>query len=420
MDTKLKAPWMHPSEIKMIEKYLKDAKDKKMLEWGSGGSTLHFSKFVKEYISIEHNKNWFDKIKEEIGENTKYFHVPANDLVSIKISSFADYKDYIQKAGEFGQKFDFVLIDGRARFECAKFILNYLHKKSIVFIHDFYKRGRDRYHEALKYYDVIDEIKNTKQTLVVLKPKHQFKRPTSEILEYIKRAKKHGEGLSIGRFGDGEFLAATSISIKDDRHNIPFKKHLGYIPSLEYKQAISDNIIESCKKIDILCLNKYQSKKWCKARNFFLKTSNKLSYYTADFHTEWMANETLFEIIEMFDKVLLINGHDLKKPFLAKFPHIKEIEQFFIPKQPCRFKSKEPHYPGPFNETMKKIKKKDLSGFLCLIGGGFVGKKYIIECKNSGGIAIDIGSVFDRWAGFITRGKGKGFEKVNNEYRLGK
>ena len=44
---------MSPKEIAFIEKYL--TKDKVMLEWGAGGSTLYFSQLVKEYYSIEHN-----------------------------------------------------------------------------------------------------------------------------------------------------------------------------------------------------------------------------------------------------------------------------------------------------------------------------------------------------------------------------
>ena len=37
--------------------------DYSMLEWGSGGSTIEFSQqYVKEYYSIEHNKEWHDKV----------------------------------------------------------------------------------------------------------------------------------------------------------------------------------------------------------------------------------------------------------------------------------------------------------------------------------------------------------------------
>ena len=38
-------------------------KNHRVLEWGSGESTFQISKLVKEIVSIEHQKNWFNKIK---------------------------------------------------------------------------------------------------------------------------------------------------------------------------------------------------------------------------------------------------------------------------------------------------------------------------------------------------------------------
>ena len=53
-------PWMSKEEINLIEKYLKNTHI--ALEWGSGGSTAHFSKLVKEWNSLEHNKEWYQKV----------------------------------------------------------------------------------------------------------------------------------------------------------------------------------------------------------------------------------------------------------------------------------------------------------------------------------------------------------------------
>ena len=62
------------------------------------------------------------------------------------------------------------MIDGRGRQYCAEFILPYLHEESVVFIHDFYNRP-DRYNVVLQWYDIIDGIDNTEQTIVALKAK---------------------------------------------------------------------------------------------------------------------------------------------------------------------------------------------------------------------------------------------------------
>ena len=163
-------PWMHPSEIAMIEKYLN--KDMTMLEWGSGGSTVHFAPQVKKLISIEHQMKWFVQVRKSIPKNVDYYYVPANnDGISIKYSTHADYKDYIEVIEVFNTKFDAVLIDGRARRFCAEYVIPYLNEGAVVFIHDFYKKNRERYHKVLELYDEIDFIKGTVQGLTVLKLK---------------------------------------------------------------------------------------------------------------------------------------------------------------------------------------------------------------------------------------------------------
>ena len=45
-------PWMHDSEINLIIAFLN--KEQSMLEWGCGGSTMLFSKYVKKYYSKIH------------------------------------------------------------------------------------------------------------------------------------------------------------------------------------------------------------------------------------------------------------------------------------------------------------------------------------------------------------------------------
>tara|TARA_R110002153_G_scaffold252980_1_gene410897 strand:+ start:844 stop:1455 length:612 start_codon:yes stop_codon:yes gene_type:complete len=171
---------MSPSQVNGIEKYLNETDV--MLEYGSGGSTLHFSKYVDKYYSIEHNEEWFRNVNSNIQSNSNiiYNHVKANysgeDVGSLigkqnltqkqidtilqeyplceensqyscvgRYSQFTDYINYIDKLNV--EQFDKVLIDGRARTVCAYKILPYLHKGSVVFIDDFFRlsyTGRSR------------------------------------------------------------------------------------------------------------------------------------------------------------------------------------------------------------------------------------------------------------------------------------
>ena len=55
----------------------------KMLEWGSGGSTIYFSSLVDHYVSIEHSKKWAASTTDAIGRyqvtNCDFYYVPLND-----------------------------------------------------------------------------------------------------------------------------------------------------------------------------------------------------------------------------------------------------------------------------------------------------------------------------------------------------
>ena len=168
--------WMHEHEQKLILDCLTE--DTTMLEWGSGGSTLYFSSFVEKYYSIEHDKDWYEKVSEQIKE------YPFNDIVYKYIqpnkenpdgrqSEYDMFKDYIDAVDNFNTKFDVVLIDGRARRLCAKKVIPHLKPDSVVFIHDYVLRTP--YHVAEDYYELVDYIDYTEQTIGKLKLRDSFK-----------------------------------------------------------------------------------------------------------------------------------------------------------------------------------------------------------------------------------------------------
>ena len=161
-------PWMNKNEIDCIASLL--TQDLTVLEWGSGGSTLFFAPMVKEWHSIEHNKQWFDKISQILPNNVNYYYVPANKAVSRRYSTHADYKDYIEIIDTIKGKFDVVLIDGRARVACARYVKNRLTKNGIIIIHDFFKSNRQSYHVLLNEFQEVKRIETPEPGLIILKP----------------------------------------------------------------------------------------------------------------------------------------------------------------------------------------------------------------------------------------------------------
>ena len=154
--------WMSITERNLISKYLHC--DKVMLEWGSGGSTLFFSKYVKKYISIEHEEEWFNKTQSSKAE----LHLVKNNMPRTEPTQPEEFRDYIDYVDELNEKYDLVLIDGRARSYCAEKVIPYLKDNAVVFIHDFW--ARPEYHSVFKHYKEIESIKEG-QTLVALRLK---------------------------------------------------------------------------------------------------------------------------------------------------------------------------------------------------------------------------------------------------------
>jgi hypothetical protein len=64
------------------------------------------------------------------------------------------------------------------------------------------------------------------------------------------------------------------------------------------------------------------------------------------------------------------------------------------------------HYPDRFNEIIEFIRNEINPQDVVLIGAGILGKIYCHEVKVAGGIAIDLGSLFDAMVGIDSRGEG--------------
>ena len=62
--------WIHNDVINFLLNNIK--KDTKILEFGSGYSTLFYQKYSDNLISIEHNNDWYNKILPLINNKTKY------------------------------------------------------------------------------------------------------------------------------------------------------------------------------------------------------------------------------------------------------------------------------------------------------------------------------------------------------------
>jgi len=132
----------------------------KMLEWGSGGSTVWFSENMKstqKLVSVEHNINWHIKVKSAIkNPNIILYHIPATDIVGKNSSPGEELPvglaDYIWQPYNLDH-FNVILVDGVARNMCLAVAKLVLKTGGVVFLHDsqrsWYEAGK-RFFETVK------------------------------------------------------------------------------------------------------------------------------------------------------------------------------------------------------------------------------------------------------------------------------
>lgn len=99
-------PWWGKSVIDLVSKKLKDSM--RVFEWGMGNSTLFWSQYVAEVVSIESDIEWYNRMTEII---------PSNVRAEYCLLEYGG--EYCQKILNEEKQFDIILIDGRDRVRCA-------------------------------------------------------------------------------------------------------------------------------------------------------------------------------------------------------------------------------------------------------------------------------------------------------------
>lgn len=164
-------PWMQDDQIALVEKILTSFNKKKIAiaEWGAGGSTVYFPQFLKRmgikysWMSMEHKSDWAKQVQQHIKDDKQIrvhlFEQKAESPQSINLDGYVSFPRICCDIGK--NKFDFILIDGRARARClveARFLLN---PGGIIMLHDA---------ERKKYHYVFPLFEKGKMINSVVKP----------------------------------------------------------------------------------------------------------------------------------------------------------------------------------------------------------------------------------------------------------
>jgi hypothetical protein len=235
--------------------------------------------------------------------------------------------------------------------------------------------------------------------------------------------------LSVVRYGDGEAMVLKGFNDKENLHFI-LKKLLGYVPSVSHIMAIRHNLIQAYREADIIGIpvtNRHMSDPnsyWHKS-GAILESSvgkeylEKLEITNIDVHSHFLNQRYYDQLLNGIETLCYISCRQLDDAFKRRY-NIKKVYSFIIAPEMYYTPGYDglQHFPDQYNEIKEWVETIPVKGNLCLVGAGVVGKIYNNWFRDQGGVSMDIGSIFDSWAGKLTRGPGRGADVIDETYKL--
>jgi len=158
-------------------------KNSSVLEWGCGGSTSFFSRYVANWVCVEHVPKWGKTVQQQLNNQTNRSRVTVNVVepnnpnfdnsypaILFNDGTYQEFRDYIEFPKSLKTRFDVIIDDGRARVPVALSVLrnNLLKKNGVLIIHDW---ERQHYKVLLDQgYDEVASDEESWRHLAILKP----------------------------------------------------------------------------------------------------------------------------------------------------------------------------------------------------------------------------------------------------------
>lgn len=98
-------PWYTYPAIEYLSQF--NFRDKVVFEYGCGSSTLFWGKQAAETFSVEHDLNWADQIRPQLG---------AHQTLLL----YEDENEYVYSIESISKKIDILVVDGQWRMACTQ------------------------------------------------------------------------------------------------------------------------------------------------------------------------------------------------------------------------------------------------------------------------------------------------------------
>ena len=140
---------------------------RRLLEWGSGGSTIDFLRryaSIEKLVSVEHHPLWYEKVKAAATDPRLFYFLregaeaePAPQFFGLYRGKRAAWRrraetdrrifsEYIDLPATLGLTFDCIFVDGRARNFCMAVGWELLERGGLMIVHD---AQREFYHATI-------------------------------------------------------------------------------------------------------------------------------------------------------------------------------------------------------------------------------------------------------------------------------
>ena len=206
---------------------------------------------------------------------------------------------------------------------------------------------------------------------------------------------------SLIRIGDGE---GRILMWPDEISRRMLDKHLKYWFGKTLVDsavtAIRANLVDAISNADrVGIMHQPRNQFWRYASDYIRQSGKPLA--DIDVHKQmWFAN-SLSKYLKVTNRVALITCRNIASAFYERYEP-QYLRRILVPEEANTGRKATNHWPRRYVEVCKLIEEYG-SGWLYLVGAGVLGKSYCKFAKEAGNVAIDLGSIFDGWAGVKSR-----------------
>ena len=120
-------PTITEDAVVYLESLLNIISNAKVLEFGSGGSTIWLAQYTNQVVSVEHNLEWFEIVTFSLEKKNLRDHVDYY-LLPMPYASICDrFPD---------EYFDLIIVDGRNRMRCLNAAIRVLKRGGTILLDD--------------------------------------------------------------------------------------------------------------------------------------------------------------------------------------------------------------------------------------------------------------------------------------------